>query len=1502
MADYFEQSPKTTTTLPEAIEVTGHVYTPPQNVMSDEDSEEAAFKQEAVDKSYRLKTQAVGKWDMAQSAIKEVVPFARNIADGVMPFQSFDADPSYNLADKDNQEIYQQHPFQMWKELDKAESTEQLLHISGQMHSAKADIDIVGDNTNFAGAMGLYAAASIVDPTSWFMYGLAAKAAKIGTISKYMDGMSSASKALGTGTVGAVVEGTSEYLIQSEGAREYENVAYASGFGFVIGGGGKFALDSLNQNHSIKKKEAFDKLTQETEVTAHTTMPRTQEETRNLIDLALSEDNLAPYRSKFTKAMGNWMPERLQNSPTYIAWKRGGAISALAHKFDTMPMNSTATKTEQALGTADGSIYTPELNGGKTAMDIKYELAETQMHLDRARMDTYQMYRKEFVGSQAEGKPLSQEEFSAEMWIANQAQASKYAGKKSQIKEEILKDKEFVDEIYTSLDSKLEKDAEYKKLDTDEAKITYRERYAEYEIDVAAREKMKDMPEYKLSDDLPDYTKKFMEATNTYYKSMNDGMVRSGMPVSQYFDPHFYQPRIYNTEAIKTDIAGAEKAFARAIVTSPEYARKYQLAVDKLAEVVESKGALSKDARVQLDELNTLTKADEMLAINSEKIIKLLEDPSVPPSIKSAILTRRMGMTDNIEELGINYKDVDDIETMRTELDTWDKMPSEPNPEVRAEIDRIVGESNTIQELMKLTGVSLNNIMEHKGFMQGMSSPSKRIAVSNLNEEVIAHELIHQITGEGLASNPKFKKDSDKLLSYLQKHRKEIIERVEAQEGGASSTHIRQRIKNMLLNSKEMYSTAMTDPAIAKVLNKITVGKTNKVSILTKLKNLLRDYLGIKKVSSKSALGHMFKFIDENAKVSKIQADEMRMRKKYGELEDEFARLRAEGEHTFDIQKKLLAQQDKVISYNQKVIDDVKAKQLAKKKELGIRIKDKSVGIDSDVLAARKEVQRIKSLPTNQAKATVKKLGDMTTMQELGFDSTPAALKGRTLDVNTALPELQKYMRTNEAQITQAYHYSTTGRIATQHATGFTDAKEYRRYLEDNGQFSKKDMQVAMDLFELTMGTRQIASDPSSGWEKGVRNIMSFNYITMGGQFAKYGMSEIGAGIYATNLSYMKELVPAMKAVKKMYQGIPLDKMEMDLISMTESGEIWSNSSKAKYGDYDFVESTFAGGLEKGLNKASQGMFRWTGLEGISTITKIALPRAFMRRILNESIDGKAAYDLVRWGIGPSDMKKIREQPITMNENGLITDFNFKAWDKDVKEKFQLATSRMSRDAILRPDATRIPAWMNDGGANPLIKLSKQFMSFAAMANERLLLRGFTERQSYAMVGALISGSILGMIELGSEELAISTGIMSEDNRRYDLSTEKGIANLARIVTFRNSFAGTGQFYMEAISDFNKFNGGERMMGKVGSATTGKVLLGAKAANEFIYGGKTGTAAQTHFVKGNTPFNNVFVVDSITKNFAKDWAAEARTRNFNRDVGYTGLKDTPVGEFLEEAK
>jgi hypothetical protein len=268
-----------------------------------------------------------------------------------------------------------------------------------------------------------------------------------------------------------------------------------------------------------------------------------------------------------------------------------------------------------------------------------------------------------------------------------------------------------------------------------------------------------------------------------------------------------------------------------------------------------------------------------------------------------------------------------------------------------------------------------------------------------------------------------------------------------------------------------------------------------------------------------------------------------------------------------------------------------------------------------------------------------------------------------------------------------------------------------------------------------------------------------------------------------------------------------------------------------------------------------------------------------LSRIIKEADRPTVQLDMYRWGVDFDTMDAIKKQPVKFDDNGNIVDFNLAAWDKDVSDKFQRVVMRISRDTVMRPDAVRVPTWMNDGALNPVVKLTRQFMTFAFLAHERLLLNGLQERQAMALVGSVISMGILYGFALSAEKMGLALGIIDEEDAKYN--SEEGLLKLAGNVAGMNSFSGHVGTIAETINAMNSYQGGDRLLTRVvGGPTGGRIMQGIRGIEDMV-NGKYGTYNQINTLKMSIPFNNLIGLDNFSKDVAGDIVQDMKKKGYS---------------------
>ena len=1395
------------------------------------------------------------------------VPFARQISQretrasglfGSTVMTQAGSPIDYN--DPKVQDIYNSVDQEHWESLNGVESVEDLIAVRSQINTAKADMQYVSDQHGMGTSLALYGAASLLDPLTYVP--IVGQSKKLYGAIKMANSMSLAYKSKLAGSIGGQVSlaaGVSEAMIQGTGERDYEAVPVTMAFAFALGSGATFAAATLKNVNIARKEDALSKLAN-TEMKIGDDVERTAmslSEKEDLLDIIASDGAIKPIRSTASKILSTIIPHgknKLITSPTYRAFMKGGQASSFARMVDT-PAGLSSKE--------DGTIVKHVDN---TVMDVKYQTYEDFIQLEISRHTSFKKLQKE-------NPSLKEAEFTEAVWKETQKLRKQYESRVKKLETEIRESS--LEDVVAEAQKKQDTVLDRKDFTDDESFTKAQEEGINKEIDLAVRrEAIKRENELGIEDEISVALKPMIDAQSTYYGKMNKRMIDSGFDNADSYLPKYYSPIMYDVGAIKMgDEEEVVKAFETAIRNSPDFKEKVA-AID--AKIETARNSDEKMAK----HIAEKEKRFEKLLQSKERMSNLL-DNSIAGDIH--------------QPSGFGLQREKDIQFVVSKTQA-------------ARLKKIAGNDPFIAELEKLSGLRAEDLGVFHGKPSGLFDPnisrvalqntllntdlSKKFAKENI-QDVFRHEMIHAISTKLLNNSKEYASDIKSIMNEMllskKKFKDDFVSRYKGimeREGRADLIdNANYDIGYMMKDEHEFLAQALGNRYLMEALNMTKSSVGIKKSLLDNILDSLKRLFGFK-ITKDSVLDKVMTSMHRNTQKNSDIASK--------EIAKELRNIRTELEQ---IQRKYDAGKasDKEFSRMrelQNMLTDASVRMRKSSKRYDKRIKEKINEIDTKIIVERQlaeergdallvEKINIEAQPRLQSIGMIDGIKSKTRIEQMGFeDIVPSALKKRTLDIDYTDPAIMPYMQTNEAQISQMYQYTMSGKISTQQVLGTSNREEMRAMLIKQG-FDKKDLEMSMESFELALGTRQIPNDPDANWEKAVRTISHINYLTMGGQFAKSGLTEIGMGVYRAGFGYMRELVPALDNVIKMYRGEKLSQWADDARSMSEANSIYSNNFLSSYSDTDYIESTFQKGIENVLKKGSQKFFRYSGLEGVTTLTQIALPRAFLRRILKESKRGMHGDDLMRWGITAEDMATISKQPIVMKD-GNIVDFNFDAWDKGVADKFMISTQRMSRDAIMRPDAVRLPTWVNDGGTNPMFKLAKQFMTFTMLSHERLMIAGMNENQAMAMVGASVSAAILIAMEKVGEELAVATGIM-DDKDRYYTDEKEGWARLFKRAALRNPMMGnasTGiETYMDLTSDYGQ---GQAFTRVVGGPTGGRIGS-AHGAIEDAISGKLGTRNQVNTLSSLIPGQNLIGVAAYTKHLKSDIMEYSKLRDYHQN-------------------
>ena len=534
------------------------------------------------------------------------------------------------------------------------------------------------------------------------------------------------------------------------------------------------------------------------------------------------------------------------------------------------------------------------------------------------------------------------------------------------------------------------------------------------------------------------------------------------------------------------------------------------------------------------------------------------------------------------------------------------------------------------------------------------------------------------------------------------------------------------------------------------------------------------------------------------------------------------------------------------------------------------------------------------SSPDQMARDIVKKIESAEKVEDFSIDLssvTPNFLKRRGLKLNTGYDGLREYMNLGSNNALAVYDYKIKGRQAAMEKFGTTDREEYMAMLEREYKFKdsgkgKKAIKIALDMFDTLIGDKQMPDDPYSWGMNLSRIARKFTYLNTGGAFAKYAISEIGVATAKHGFNnVMAEIPEAARILKDLYKSIKMgenidisDADFRDLFDMADAWEIFSSQMKSAFSDVSPIDAIItadskAMSADRKLQELQNIMYRYSGLEGATILTRLAVPRAVMRRMSDVIMKGKNIdKDLKRWGMDAGDTAKIRKELKRIGyDPKKRSDFQFSKWeDKELASKVKRIITKAGQDTIMRHEDLRLPTWMVDGNTLPIFQMTKLFMGFQVMSQERLLMAGMTENKARSMAGMLTTAGIIGMFTIIGETIDVATGKKKPEKATLPWNENAGkfFRQQALMQAYSGMYGQLGEFF-----GFRNWDGGI-MSSKYqsGYRTLTKVAGGAPAAKAFsllevttaAFTGKPTDFKVENGILGFVPFNNIAGLGTAT--------------------------------------
>jgi len=572
----------------------------------------------------------------------------------------------------------------------------------------------------------------------------------------------------------------------------------------------------------------------------------------------------------------------------------------------------------------------------------------------------------------------------------------------------------------------------------------------------------------------------------------------------------------------------------------------------------------------------------------------------------------------------------------------------------------------------------------------------------------------------------------------------------------------------------------------------------------------------------------------------------------------------------------------------------------------------KKQAFNKEIGAARKE---LKNAHISQ-KAADKRAGEVyDSVVDDEMNHGADFLKRRKLDIDEN--DVLDILNRNAGDILQKQSFRMAGRIGVKQALGFHTKEELAsvskqlqaKVLEETGD-AKHAAKMAM-YFErnvrLLWGTQMRSTLPA--WAQMMtKGVMDLNFATIGGGFAATAaMGELALPIVMGGFKVgMRAIGHTFKDIKRIYkEQTPNNQANAQMQLWTHGFDKTSHSLVARVAND--LEEGYAQQhwLNKKLAKATEFVSNTLPLSTVTTAARNAIGMAFMDDLFyNPSL----IRQLANWektGVLTPDLKKLTRLQFDIRElraiqaqadnvfnwsggarnKGELVNYDLTKLGDSNRAMIERGLSNASDLNVLMGDKKHLPHfWSNPD--NVMLKLGTQFMSYPLQAYESLLIRGFDERSAAMAVGIVTSAFFTGIVAMTKEEGLISSGLMKEKDRKYDLSTTEGMQSLAVKMMSTNSILApltTGMDLMKRVftgsalgSDY-QMDTGRAFFGPTYSrmndilASLHKIDLNPMDGNGNAW---NTTWGRTIMMNSGLPLYTMPIVGDALKALNKDWAGK----------------------------
>lgn len=373
----------------------------------------------------------------------------------------------------------------------------------------------------------------------------------------------------------------------------------------------------------------------------------------------------------------------------------------------------------------------------------------------------------------------------------------------------------------------------------------------------------------------------------------------------------------------------------------------------------------------------------------------------------------------------------------------------------------------------------------------------------------------------------------------------------------------------------------------------------------------------------------------------------------------------------------------------------------------------------------------------------------------------PATMDARAkqrLDIDTTVTDgdlsIMDLMETDFSTVTAKYSNRAAGKVALANKgiTSDLDQAALRNRMEEEGA-SKHELQLFDDAFDILMGR-----PTRDGLNVALREIKDAVAQSKMGGLGMAQAAEAGT-VVARSLLH---LVSDPKTFKKIWAmaGESTDNVELMRETQALSGisnEVHLLDRQAVHLDQNQLRKI--GGVRDAANwiagKATFG--KWKAPAGyiLGQGSGFNMVRRFERRLANASFmldtaktfkngTGKMSVERMKdIGLDPEDtnLKRIFNDIVEYDENGIVSKLNIDRWDKPTLEKYQLAMYRDDAQMVQQTIGGEMPAWIN----KPAMTIIAQFKQQAILANKKQLTRQMQFADKEAVLGTMMNTMLAGL-------------------------------------------------------------------------------------------------------------------------------------------------------------